>query len=302
MTGPNRSGELRYLDPALIARMGSMELKARTIVEGFLSGLHRSPFKGFSVEFAEYRQYMPGDDLSTIDWKVYARTDRHYVKKYEEETNLDCHVLLDVSRSMGYGSHGVTKLEYGSYLAASLGYLMNRQRDRVGFMAFDERIVTMLPASARAGHMRALMVALDRLQLGERSNVSKPLHLLAQMLGRRGMVILISDLLDDPGEVVRGLKHLRFQGTDVIVFHVLDKDELTFPFERATRFRDLETHDEVMAVPALVREQYLKEVGDLIAVYTKELRTMGIDYQLLDTSKPLDFALLGYLSARQKFH
>jgi uncharacterized protein (DUF58 family) len=302
MTGSQRGGELRYLDPALIARIGSMELRARTIVEGFLSGLHRSPFKGFSVEFAEYRQYMPGDDLSTIDWKVYARTDRHYVKKFEEETNLDCHVLLDVSRSMGYGSQGVTKLEYGAYLAASLGYLMNRQRDRVGFMAFDDRLVSTLPASARAGHMRALMVALDRLQLGERSDVSKPLHLLAEMLGRRGMVILISDLLDDPAEVVRGLRHLRFKGTDVIVFHVLDKDELTFPFERATRFRDLETHDEVMAVPALVRDQYLKEVADLIAVYTRELRTMGVDYQLLDTSKPLDFALLGYLSARQKFH
>jgi uncharacterized protein (DUF58 family) len=302
MTSPKRSGELRYLDPSLIARMGSMELKARTIVEGFLSGLHRSPFKGFSVEFAEYRQYMPGDDLSTIDWKVYARTDRHYVKKFEEETNLDCHVLLDVSRSMGYGSRGVTKLEYGSYLAASLGYLMNRQRDRVGFMAFDERIVATLPASARAGHMRAMMVALDRLRLGERSNVSKPHHQLAVMHGRRGMVILISDLLDDPSQVVRGLRHLRFKGTDVIVFQLLDNDELTFPFERASRFRDLETDDEVMAVPALVRAQYLKEVGDLIAVYRKELGTMGVDYQLIDTSKPLDFALLGYLSARQRFH
>jgi uncharacterized protein (DUF58 family) len=294
--------ELRYLDPALIGRMGTMELKARTIVEGFLAGLHRSPFKGFSVEFAEYRQYMPGDDLSTIDWKVYARSDRFYVKKFEEETNLDCHILLDVSRSMGYASGGISKLEYGTYLAASLGYLMNRQRDAVGFMAFDERIVSMLPASARGGHLRALLVSLDRLQLGERSDVSKPLHQLADMLSKRGMVILISDLFDDPEAVVSGLKHLRFKGTDVIVFHLLDRAELTFPFERPSRFHDLENDDEIMAVPSLVREEYLKQIGDLIELYRRELRVVGIDYELVDTSKPLELALLSYLSVREKMY
>ncbi len=162
MVAPGR--ERRFLDPAVVARLGTLELKARTIVEGLLTGLHRSPFKGFSVEFAEYRQYMPGDDLSTIDWKVYARSDRHYVKKFEEETNLDCHVMLDVSGSMGYGSRGMTKLEYGACLAASLGYLMTRQRDAVGLTAFDDRIVSMLPASARPGHLRALLVTLDRLR------------------------------------------------------------------------------------------------------------------------------------------
>jgi uncharacterized protein (DUF58 family) len=279
-----------------------MELKARTIVEGFLAGLHRSPFKGFSVEFAEYRQYMPGDDLSTIDWKVYARSDRFYVKKFEEETNLDCHILLDVSRSMGYASGGISKLEYGTYLAASLGYLMNRQRDAVGFMAFDERIVSMLPASARGGHLRALLVSLDRLQLGERSDVSKPLHQLADMLSKRGMVILISDLFDDPEAVVSGLKHLRFKGTDVIVFHLLDRAELTFPFERPSRFHDLENDDEIMAVPSLVREEYLKQIGDLIELYRRELRVVGIDYELVDTSKPLELALLSYLSVREKMY
>jgi uncharacterized protein (DUF58 family) len=294
--------ELRYLDPALIGRMGTMELKARTIVEGFLAGLHRSPFKGFSVEFAEYRQYMPGDDLSTIDWKVYARSDRFYVKKFEEETNLDCHILLDVSASMGYASGGISKLEYGTYLAAALGYLMNRQRDAVGFMAFDERIVSMLPASARGGHLRALLVSLDRLQLGERSDVSKPLHQLADMLSKRGMVILISDLLDDPEAVVGGLKHLRFKGTDVVVFHLLDKAELTFPFERPSRFHDLENDDEIMAVPSLVREEYLRQIGDLIEHYRRELRVVGIDYELVDTSKPLELALLSYLSVREKMY
>ena len=298
MPGGPSAAEFRHLDPRVIARIGSMELRARTIVEGFLAGFHRSPFKGFSVEFAEYRQYLPGDDLATIDWKVFARSDRHYVKKYEEETNLDGHVLLDVSASMGYRSTGISKLEYGVYLAASLGYLMNRQRDAVGLMAFDDRIVTLLPPSARPGHLRALLVTLDRLQLGRRTNVSKPLHQLADSLVKRGMVILISDLLDEPATVVEGLKHFRFRGTDAIVFHVLDPAELTFPFEQAARFRDPETDEEITAVPSLVRARYLASMQKTIDLYRRELRVAGIDYCLLDTSKPLDFALMSYLSTR----
>jgi uncharacterized protein (DUF58 family) len=290
--------ERQFLDPAVVARLGTLELKARTIVEGFLSGLHRSPFKGFSVEFAEYRQYLPGDDLSTIDWKVYARSDRHYIKKYEEETNLHCHLMLDISGSMGYGSRGITKYEYGQCLAASLAYLMNRQRDAAGLTAFDDRIVTMLPASARPGHLNAMLVTLDRLELGTQTNVSKPLHQLADSLNKRGMVVLISDLLDDPERVIRGLKHFRFRGTDVIVFHLLDPDELAFPFERATRFEDLETRDEVTAVPAVVRSHYLKAIGGLIERYKQELGASGIDYQLLTTDQPLELALLAYLSTR----
>lgn len=292
---------LRYLDPAVIARLGTMELRARTIVEGFLSGLHRSPYKGFSVEFAEYRQYLPGDDLSTLDWKVYARSDRFYVKKFEDETNVDCHILLDTSASMGYASKGaVTKLAYGSFLAGALAYLMTRQRDAVGFIAFDVRIVERLPASARPGHLRSVLLALDRLTLGRQSDVSRPLHQLADTILKRSMAVLISDLLDEPEAVIRGLKHLRFRGTDVIVFHVLDRDELTFPFDRATRFRDLESDAEVLAVPAVVRDDYLKAVQDLCAVYERELRLAGIDYMRLDTSEPLDFALASYLSSRAR--
>ena len=290
----------QFLDSAVIARLGTLELKARTIVEGFLSGLHRSPFKGFSVEFAEYRQYIHGDDLATIDWKVYARSDRYYIKKFEEETNLDCHLVLDVSGSMGYGSKGLTKLEYGSCLAASIAYLMNRQRDAVGLIAFDDRIVDMLPASARPGHLRALLVSLDRLRAGKETNVSKPLHQLADSLSKRGIVVLISDLLDDPEAVIRGLKHVQFRGTDVIVFHLLDPDEIDFPFERATRFEDLETTEEIMAVPSLVREHYLRQIGGLIDRYRRELGVTGIDYQLLKTTDPLELALLSYLSARSR--
>ena len=292
--------ERQFLDPAVVARLGTLELKARTIVEGFLSGLHRSPFKGFSVEFAEYRQYIPGDDLSTIDWKVYARSDRYYVKKFEEETNLDCHLVIDVSGSMAYGRRGITKIEYASCLAASLGYLMNRQRDAVGLMAFDDQIVSMLPAGSRPGHLRALLVTLDRLRLGKETNLSKPLHQLCEALTKRGMVVLISDLLDDPEPVIRGLKHFRFRGCDVVVFHVLDPDEIDFPFEHATRFEDLETTEEVMAVPRLVREHYLKEIGGLIVRYKRELGAAGIDYTLLPTSQPLEIALLSYLSTRAR--
>jgi uncharacterized protein (DUF58 family) len=295
---PPSARERQFLDPAVVARLGNLELKARTVVEGFLSGLHRSPFKGFSVEFAEYRQYIPGDDLSTIDWKVYARSDRHYVKKFEEETNLNCHVMLDISGSMAYGSGGITKYQYGQCLAASLAYLMNRQRDATGLAAFDERIVTMLPASARPGHLNAILVTLDRLELGTETNVSKPLHQLADSLSKRGMVVLISDLLDDPERVIRGLKHFRFRGTDVIVFHLLDPDELAFPFERATRFEDMETQDEVLAVPVVVRDHYLKAIGGLIDRYKRELGAAGIDYQLLTTDQPLELALLAYLSTR----
>jgi len=298
---PWPAADRAFLDPAVVARLGTLELKARTIVEGFLSGLHRSPFKGFSVEFAEYRQYIPGDDLSTIDWKVYARSDRYYVKKFEEETNLDCHLLLDVSASMGYGGHhGMSKFEYGACLAASLGYLMNRQRDAVGLTAFDEDIVDRLPASSRPGHLRALLVTLQRLKTARKTNVAKPLHQLADMLTKRGLVVLISDLLDDPAEIIRGLKHFQFRGIDVIVFHILDADELEFPFERATRFEDLETREEIMAVPGAVRDHYMREMQQLIDRYRRELGASGIDYQLLNTKHPLELALMSYLSTRAR--
>jgi uncharacterized protein (DUF58 family) len=294
------AGEARYLDPAVVARLGTIDLKARTIVEGFLTGLHRSPYKGFSVEFAEYRQYIPGDDLATLDWKVYARSDRHFVKKFEEETNLTCHLLLDVSGSMGYGSGGITKLQYGSYLTAALAYLMHRQRDSFGLIAFDDSISALLPASARSGHLRAVLLALERLKIGARTDVAKPLHDLAAAVRKRGLVVLVSDLLDDPARVLDGLKHFRYRGTDVIVFHVLDPYELQFPFEQAARFRDMETADEVMAVPRSVRKGYLERIEGLIATYKRELGLVGIDYCLLDTSKPLELGLMAYLMTRRK--
>jgi uncharacterized protein (DUF58 family) len=294
------AGASRYLDPAIVARLGTIDLKARTIVEGFLTGLHRSPYKGFSVEFAEYRQYLPGDDLATLDWKVFARSDKHFVKKYEEETNLTCHMLIDVSRSMGYASGEVTKLQYASFLAGALAYLMHRQRDACGLIAFDEGISALVPASARAGQLRAVLLALERLQLGVGTNVAKPLNDLAAAVRKRGMVVLISDLLDDPQRVLDGLKHFRYRGTEVIVFQVLDPYELKFPFEHAARFRDMETAEEVMAVPGAVRADYLERMEGLIALYRRELQLSGIDYCLLDTSQPLELGLMSYLMTRRR--
>lgn len=288
----------RYLDPAVLARIGTLELKAKTVVEGVLSGLHRSPRRGFSVEFAEYRQYLPGDALSTIDWKVYARSDRHYVRKFEEETNLDCHLLVDVSGSMAYGSHAVTKRDYACYLAASLAYLMHRQRDAVGLIAFDDAIVQRLAPSARAGHLRRVLLAIERLPAGARTNVAKPLADLAKVLAKRGLVVVISDLLDEPSEVIRGLRQFRQRGTDVVVFQVLDPQELRFRFDDAARFRDVESAHEVFADPQAVRGAYLQAMTGLVDTYRRELGGAGIDYHLLDTSQPLDLALTTYLSAR----
>ena len=294
------SDAARFLDPLVVSRLGSLELKARAIVEGFLLGLHRSPYRGFSVEFAEYRQYMPGDDLSFVDWKVYARSDRYYVKRYEQETNLPCHLVLDTSASMAYGSGGVTKLEYGQYAAAALAWLLVQQRDAVGLLAFDEAIRAHLPPSSRPGHLRALLVALDRLKPGQRSDMGRPLHDLADMITRRGLVVVLSDLLDEPSAVVDGLRHVRFRGMEVVVFHLMDHAELTFPFDRAMRFRDPEAETEVLASPSVVREEYLRRVHDQNAFYERELQTSGIDYCLVDTSTPLDLMLLKYLSARRR--
>ncbi len=295
---PAASDERSLLDPAIVARIGSLELIARAVVEGFLVGLHRSPFKGFSVEFSEFRPYVPGDDPTTIDWKLAARRDRYYVKKFEEETNLECHLLLDVSASMAYGSHAVDKLRYGSFVLAALAYLMHRQRDAVALTLFDHEVVDAVPAGARSGHLRRVLSRLSRAEAGARSDVAMPLHRLAARMRRGGLVVLVSDLLDEPEGIVEGLKHLRFRGSDVLVFQVLDPAELTFPFESAARFRDLESAEEVAVAPARVRRRYLAEIDALVGRYRDALRPADVDHHVLRTDRPLDTALLAYLATR----
>lgn len=289
---------LQFLDPQILASIAGMELRARAVVEGFLAGLHRSPYKGFSVEFAEYRQYTPGDDPRHIDWKVYARTDRFYVKEFEEETNLSCHILLDLSNSMTFSSGKLTKLQYASYLAASLAFLMSRQRDSVGLITFDHEIRQQLPAKLRPGHLHALLIILDQLVPGERSNIGEPLHHIADFLNKKGMVILISDLLDDPNRIMEALQHFRFRGHEVLVFHILDEAEVTFPFHSTTRFVGLEGEGQFLAIPQNVREHYLKKLQNHIDMLRTNCGLHHIDYALLKTNQPLDFALQEYLAAR----
>jgi uncharacterized protein (DUF58 family) len=290
----------RFLDPHTLSRISPMELRARAVVEGFIAGLHRSPFRGFSVEFAEYRQYSPGDDIRHIDWKAFARTDRYYVKEYEDETNLHAFILLDHSASMGYRSGTLSKLEYASYLAASLAYFVARQRDGVGLITFDQQVNTVLPARSKSAHIYAMLDHLENLSVGQATDMGKPLHELAESINRRGLVILISDLIDDPARTMESLQHFRFKGHDVIVFHIVDPDELHFPFTDTARFEDPETGDRMVVVPTVAREQYLQAVQ----AFMKETRTgcikNQVDYTRLVTDQPLDYALFAYLGKRMR--
>jgi uncharacterized protein (DUF58 family) len=289
----------RFLSPAVVGGLGSLELKARTIVEGLLLGLHRSPFRGYSVEFAEYRQYLPGDDPATVDWKVYARSDRHYVKKFEQDTNVDALLLVDVSASMGYGGlHGMTKLAYASCLAAALAYLLAGQRDAVGLGLFDAALRAWVPPAVKSGQLTRLLVALDHAQPGQVSDTAQALRQVAERIRRRGLVVVFSDLLDDTERVIDGLRLIRARGMEVVVFHVLDEDELTFPFDRASTFHDVETGEEILTDPRAARDRYLEAIGALQRTYARELRGAGVDYQLANTSAPLDVTLLTWLSGR----
>jgi len=292
------ANQIRFLDPVILSKISGMELRARTVVEGFIYGLHRSPYRGFSVEFAEYREYAPGDDIRFIDWKVFARSDRYYLKEFEEETNLGCHLLLDCSASMGYGSGAVSKLQYASYLAASLGYLIFQQRDGVGMVTFDNEIRQYIPARNRRGHLLTVLNYLEKIDHGTTTELSLPLHQIAETINKKGLIILISDLLDDPERVLDGLQHIRFKGHDLIVFHVMDDSELTFPFRNATKFLDMEGEGEYMAIPTMVRDTYMKRLNEHIESFKRGCGRMQVDYHILNTSKPLDFALFSYLTNR----
>ncbi|RPI24605.1 MAG: DUF58 domain-containing protein [Acidobacteria bacterium] len=294
----------RFLDPSVLARIRNLELIARTVVDGFISGLHRSPNLGFSLDFAEYRQYMPGDDVRRIDWKVFARSDRFYVKEYEGETNTYVHLLLDISASMGYGSRpkpdGITKIEYASYLAASLAYFAQRQKDSVGLVTFDYRIVDRLPPRCRIAHMNSILHLLDRAKTSDRSEFHKPLEALAKTIRRRGIVVLISDLYAPTDEVVKSLSLFRFKGNDVVIMHVLDPQELDFNFAGGVRLLDMETKREAVLSADQAKTDYLRLMNEHTSRIKKECGVLGIDYELLSTSRPLDYALYSYLYTRQK--
>ena len=289
-----------YFEGEQAAKLGSLRLVARTLVEGFISGLHRSPHHGFSAEFSEHRPYTPGDDLRYLDWVALARTDRFYVKSYEQETNLRAHVLLDVSGSMDYGSGPLTKLQYGCYLAAMMAYLMVRQQDLVGLVCFDRRICSYLAPGGSASHLDRLFGLLERIRPGRTTSLSETFHDLAERIGKRGLVIVISDLYDDPAAVMRGLRHFRHRKHQVVVFHILDDAELHLPFSRLATFVDKETGERLQVDPKLVRDQYRREVEQFLTFIRRECNDSAIDYLLADTTTSYHQTLRGYLAGRRK--
>ena len=290
----------RLLDPHFISKLTRLDLTARLVVEGFLTGLHRSPYHGFSVEFAEHRQYMPGDPLRHLDWRVLAKSDRKFIKQYEEETNLRAMLLVDTSASMGYGSHGITKLDYARQLAASLAYLMLRQNDAVGMFAFATGRAELIPPRSTLGHARPLLLLLERLTPGGATDFASSLHSLAERMTRRGLVILISDLLDDPERIAQAIHHFRHRKHEVLVFHVLDPQEVAFDFEREAVYVDLETGERVTTRPQELRPDYRARVS----AWRDQLRQFCIEkraeYVPLTTDQPYDRALLEYLSKRAR--
>ena len=291
----------KYLRPELVSKLSNMELRARLVVEGFITGLHKSPYHGFSVEFAEHRQYMPGDDLRHVDWKVLARTDRYYIKQYEEETNLKCHLVLDASRSMEYASNGnIRKREYASYLAAALAYLMIKQQDAVGLTVYDEKVRTYFPPHATQSYLKLILKELEGLKGSNKTGTADSLNEIAERVKRRGLVVVLSDLFDEPSEVVTAFKHFRHRKHDVIVMQILDPLERSFAFGADAVFRDMETEEEIMTQPWHMATAYQREMRKFIERYKKECREHNIDYVLLDTSVPFDVALFQYLHKRTK--
>jgi len=305
------TGQTSFLDPSVLARIGNLELLARSVVEGFINGLHKSPHLGASTDFAQHRGYMPGDDIRRIDWRLWARSDRYYLKEFEAETNTNFSVILDVSPSMRYGAipedNRVSKLTYACYLAACLTYFSSLQRDRVGMATIDHDVVEYVPPSAK--HLRLVLHALDRIERAGREGMSapgkstlgEPLRKLSDTLRRRSIVVLISDFYEDPESVMQALSYVRGRGNDLIVFHVLDPREIDFSFADASNFIDMETGVKMPVIPEYLRQQYRELVKAHSEGLGKRIGEARADYFLFDTSKPLDKALFSYLGARQRF-
>lgn len=294
-------GAPRFLDPEVLARIGSLELLARAVVEGFIAGLHRSPFTGFSTEFTEYRQYNPGDDLRYLDWRLLGRTDRFFIKKYRADTNAQVTLLVDTSGSMSYAGRegGVTKLQYAQFLAAALAHLAARQQDAVGLTAFGERVHTHVPALNRTGHMRTVYGRLSTLEAGGETRLAEALHLTADRLTRRGVVVLVSDFYESPERLAGAFQHLRFRGHDVIAFHVLDRREVEFDFEDSLLLlEDSETAEQLPVLPEVVAGGYRERVGAHVEALRRTCAANHVDYELVTTDRPLDFALFSFLSRR----
>jgi len=288
------------LTPDIISRLNNLSLKARFVVEGFIVGLHKSPYHGFSVEFSEHRAYGAGDEIRHVDWKLWGKTDRFFIKQFEEETNLKSYLLVDQSLSMTYKSKKMTKLEYAQILAASLGYLMLKQQDAVGLTLFDDHIRVNIPARSKRSHLNIILSQMQNIIAGPETTIAPVLHKTAEAIKKRGLIILISDLFDDPDKVLSGLQHFRYKGHEVIVFHVLDPQEITLDFTQRTRFRDMESGEEIVTDPWHIQSDYQKSMEQFCDYIKSNCRQKNIDYVQLSTDLPLDMALSEYLIKRKR--
>jgi uncharacterized protein (DUF58 family) len=291
---------LKYLDPLTLAKVRGLELQARLIVEGYLSGMHKSPYHGFSVEFAQHREYVPGDDPRHVDWKVYGRTGRFFLKQYEEETNLVCWLLLDISESMKYGSGAVTKYDYACMATAALAYLVLHQADSVGMVTFDNQVRRFLKPSSQPSHLKEMVHVMNQGGGVEKSRMAPLFHDLAERINRRALIFILSDMFDEVPDILAGLKHLRHKRHEVILWHILDAAELTFPFQEATLFRGLEQYPELLTDPRTLRKSYLEQVQYFVTELQHGCREQNIDYVQMRTDTPLNVALSSYLAHRLK--
>jgi uncharacterized protein (DUF58 family) len=288
----------RYLDPLTLAKVSGLEVQARLVVEGYLSGMHKSPYHGFSVEFAQHREYVPGDDIKHMDWKVYARTGRFFLKQYEEETNLVCWILLDVSESMRYGSGPVSKYDYACMATAALAYLVLHQADSVGFVTFDDRVRKFLRPSSQPSHLKEIVHEMNAGAGREKTRMGPLFHDLAERLARRALVFVLSDMFDETSEVLSGLRHLRHKRHEVVLWHILDPAEMDFPFQEATLFRGMEQYPELLTDPRSLRQGYLAQLQSFVRELEHGCRDQNIDYVSMRTETPLSVALSSYLAHR----
>jgi len=289
-----------YLDPQVINQIDNLYLKAKMIVEGYMAGLHKSPYHGFSIEFSEHRAYGVGDEVKNIDWKLWSKTDKYYIKRFEEETNLLAHIFLDSSRSMDFSSINISKFEYSKMIVATLSYLMMQQKDASGLVVFDSKIKSTIPPKNNKAHLNTMLSIIENTTIGDDTNISKVLHSGAEKIKKKGLVILVSDLLDEPNKVVDSLKHFKYNNNEVLVFHVLDPKEINLDYNERTIFEDLETNKTIEAEPWQINQAYKKEMDELIKYYKTECSINKIDYNQLTTNQNLAHVLSQFLNKRKK--
>ena len=292
----------KYMNPEIINKIDNLSLRARLVVEGFIIGMHKSPYHGFSVEFSEHRPYGYGDEIKYIDWKLWGKTDRFYIKQFEEETNLKCNIILDKSSSMSFGSNKITKFDYSKSLAAALSYLMIKQQDAIGLTTFDDKIDISIKPKSKISHLNLLLKTMHNSKIGGETNISNLLHIMAESIHKRGLIILISDLLDEEKNIVEGLRHIRYKGHEVIIFHIIDPKEQNLDYNQNVNFVDIENNSAIMADSRIIKDKYNKAFNSFCNFYENECHQNKIDYIRITTDSSLDKALMQYLMKRSKIN